>query len=135
MTDVNHVVLIGRLTRDAELKYTASGKAVSKFSIAVNKQRKVNDKWENSANFFEVNLWGQLGESLDRYLKKGKQVAITGELNQERWEDNNGYSKSKVTVTASTVQLLGGVSGSESRAGENNPSPPNDDGYTDDIPF
>ncbi|MDR0472341.1 MAG: single-stranded DNA-binding protein [Treponema sp.] len=135
MTDVNHVVLIGRLTRDAELKYTASGKAVSKFSIAVNKQRKVNDKWENSANFFEVNLWGQLGESLDRYLKKGKQVAITGELNQERWEDNNGYSKSKVTVTVATVQLLGGASGSESGAGENNPSPPIDDGYTDDIPF
>jgi len=134
MNDTNHVVLIGRLVRDAELKYTAAGKALSKFTLAVNEQRKVGDKWENDAGFFEVNLWGQLGESLDKYLKKGKQVAITGKLKQERWQQD-GYSRSKVIVTAVTIQLFAGASGNDAGAGENNNPPPSDDNYTDDIPF
>jgi single-strand DNA-binding protein len=137
MSDVNQVVLIGRLVRDANLAYTASGKAVSKFSIAVNEKRKAGDSWKDEAGFFDITVWGQLGESLDQYLKKGKQIAVTGKLTQERW-DQDGQTRSKVTVTASTIQLLNGSTNADSK-----PAPPQgsrtapsaDDDFVDDIPF
>ncbi len=75
MSDVNCVVLIGRLTRDAELKSTANGTAVSKFSIAVNRRIKKGEAWTEEANFFDVLLWGKQAESLHQYLFKGKAVA------------------------------------------------------------
>jgi single-strand DNA-binding protein len=144
VNDTNHVVLVGRLVRDAEIKYTANAKPVSKFTIASNESRKTGDGWERRANYFEVSLWGQLGESLNPYLRKGKQVAISGKLEQERW-DQDGYNRSKITVIASTVQLLGGTADNAEGQGPNNNSkgaappaneaPPADDGFLDDIPF
>jgi single-strand DNA-binding protein len=138
MADVNNVTLIGRLTRDAELKYTTNGKAVSKFSLAVNERRRAGDDWKDEAGFFEIVLWGQLGESLNQYFTKGKQVAVTGRLTQERWEQD-GQNRSKVTVTAATIQLLGGNSGNDGgfRQPQNAApaAPAGDDGFTDDIPF
>jgi single-strand DNA-binding protein len=114
MTDLNVVVMTGRLTRDAELKYTAGGTPVTKFSIAVNRRRKVNDQWEDEANFFDVALWGKQGETLSQYLVKGKQVGIAGELRQERWE-KDGQNRSRVEVVAETIQLLGGRDGGTPR--------------------
>jgi single-strand DNA-binding protein len=114
MTDLNSVVLIGRLTRDAELKYTAGGTAVCKFAVAVNRRRKANDRWEDEANFFDVALWGKQGEVLNQYLFKGKQVGIDGELRQERWE-KDGQTRSRVEIVANSVQLLGGRDGGTSR--------------------
>jgi single-strand DNA-binding protein len=139
LSDVNNVTLIGRLTRDAELRYTANGKAVSKFSLAVNDKRKVGDQWKDEAGFFEITLWGQLGESLNQYLTKGKQIAVTGKLTQERWEQD-GQNRSKVLVTAATVQLLGSPSGNNDSGKTHSqaapPSPPPDNGgFVDDIPF
>ncbi|QQO08075.1 single-stranded DNA-binding protein [Breznakiella homolactica] len=156
MADLNHVVLIGRLTRDAELKYTASGQAVCKFSIAVNRRRKSGDQWVDEANFFDIVLWGRQGESLNQYLVKGKPVAIDGELRQDRWEQD-GQNRSKVEIVANNIQLLGGSpgggggngggyesrsSGYQDRRGdapqERGPSGQDggaDDGFADDIPF
>jgi single-strand DNA-binding protein len=114
MTDLNHVILIGRLTRDAELKYTAGGTAVCKFAVAVNRRRKNGDQWEDEANFFDVVLWGKQGEALEKYLLKGKQVGIDGELRQERWE-KDGQNRSRVEIAANTIQLLGGKDGGTSR--------------------
>lgn len=111
MADVNFVVLIGRLTRDAELRYTSGGMAVCKFAIAVNKRRKQGEQWVDEANFFDIVLWGRLGETLNQYLVKGKQVAVEGELHQNRWEQD-GQSRSKIEINASNVQLLGGGQGS-----------------------
>lgn len=113
MADVNHVILIGRLTRDAELKYTSGGMAVCKFAIAVNKRRKNGEQWVDEANFFDIVLWGRAGESINQYLVKGKQVAVEGELHQNRWEQD-GQSRSKVEINATNVQLLGGGSGGAS---------------------
>lgn len=107
MADVNHVILIGRLTRDAEIKYTSGGMAVCKFAIAVNKKKKQGDQWVDEANFFDVVLWGKQGEALNKYLLKGKQVAVDGELHQNRWEQD-GQARSKVEINADNVQLLGG---------------------------
>jgi single-strand DNA-binding protein len=147
MVDLNHVVLIGRLTRDAELKYTANGQAVCKFSIAVNRRRKNGDQWEDEANFFDIVVWGRQGESLNQYLVKGKMVGVDGELRQDRWQQD-GQNRSKVEIVANYLQLLGGGSGggAASGGGSAGPAPErqnppaaggraDDDGFADDIPF
>ena len=143
MSDVNHVVLIGRLTRDAELKYTNTGFAVGKLSIAVNRRKKSGDTWTEEVNYFDVVLWGKTAESLNQYLIKGKQIAVEGELRQNRWEQD-GQTRSKVEISAIKIQLLGG--GRQSGGGEprqySNPAPinsnapePAGDDFEDDIPF
>jgi single-strand DNA-binding protein len=152
MADINHVVLVGRLTRDAELKYTASGQAVCKFSVAVNRRRKNGDQWEDEANFFDVVLWGKQGEAVNQFLLKGKTVGVEGELRQDRWQQD-GQNRSKVEIVANNIQLLGGNPGGgqgsgtgswQNNRGENAPRdtaapdtarPPADDHFTDDIPF
>ena len=148
MADINHVVLVGRLTRDAELKYTAGGQAVCKFSVAVNRRRKNGDQWEDEANYFDVVLWGRQGEALNQYLLKGKSVGVDGELRQDRWQQD-GQNRSKVEIVANNIQLLGGTPGGNqggahqgpgshgggwpAKGGEN--SHPPEDNFTDDIPF
>jgi single-strand DNA-binding protein len=149
MVDLNHVVLIGRLTRDSELKYTANGQAVCKFSIAVNRRKKNGDQWVDEPNFFDIVLWGRQGETLNQYLVKGKLVGVDGELRQDRWEQD-GQNRSKVEIIANNIQLLGGAPGGSSFGGSSSfgggssparqdsgpaPAPAGDDGFADDIPF
>ena len=151
MVDVNHVILLGRLTRDAELKYTAGGQAVCKFSIAVNRRKKNGDQWEDEANFFDIVIWGKQGETLNQYLKKGKMVAVDGELRQDRWQQD-GQNRSKVEIVASFLQLLGGggqgnyqdrqgsqqpsyESSQESSTESSTESRQNSSDFADDIPF
>jgi single-strand DNA-binding protein len=127
MQDTNICLLIGRLTRNAELKYTASGQAVTKFSIAVNRSVKDGDTWKDEANFFDITIWGKQGESLVNkdFLLKGKQVGITGELRQERWE-KDGQNRSKVGVVANHIQLLGGGNSGGNGDGMSRDRPPTD---------
>jgi len=105
--DINSVTIVGRLTRDAELKYTNSGSAVTSMGLAVNRSRKDGEQWVEEANFFDVSLWGRRGESLQQYLQKGTRIAVTGELRQERWEQD-GQKRSRVVIHANNIQLLGG---------------------------
>ncbi len=118
MTDLNHVAIIGRLTRDPDgISYMPNGNAVLKFSIAVNRRKKTGDQWTEEASYFDVTLFGKSAESLKQYLVKGKQVAVDGELRQDRWE-KDGQKNSKVYIVANNVQLLGGnQSGSGASAG------------------
>lgn len=106
MADTNSVVLVGRLTRDAELKYSAGGMAIGRFSIAVNYRKKAGDNWEDEVNYFDIVLFGKSAETLNQYLVKGKQVCVNGELRQNRWEQD-GATRSKIEVIANNVQLLG----------------------------
>lgn len=103
---MNSIVLIGRLTRDAEMKYTNSGTAISNFSLAVDKSYKKGEQKE--VNFFDIVLWGKVAESLNQYLTKGKQIAVQGELDQQRWQSSEGQNRSKIIINAKNVQLLGG---------------------------
>ena len=105
--DINVVVLVGRLTRDCELKSTPQGTSVCRFSIAVNRRKRTGDRWEDEVSYFDVVLWGKSAETLKPYLQKGRQVSIEGELRQNRWEQE-GKTNSKVEVVANNVQLLGG---------------------------
>jgi len=108
--DINQVILVGRITRDAELKYTASGTALCNFSIAVNRRAKKGDQWTDEASFFDLTLWEKQAENLNKYLVKGTQVAVQGELRQDRWE-KDGQKFSKVQVFVNNLQLLGSARG------------------------
>lgn len=109
-TDLNHVVLIGRITRDLDERsfgYVGNGQARANVSIAVNRSHKSGEQWVEEANFFDVTIWGKSAENLKPYLTKGKQICVDGYLKQDRWE-KDGQKFSKVAVVANTVQLLGG---------------------------
>lgn len=131
--DINNVVIVGRLTRDAELKYTSAGTAVSKISIAVNRSIKKNGQWQKEASFFDVTLWGKTAESLQKFLTKGTQVGVQGELVQQRWE-KDGQSRSKVEINCRTIQLLGSPKNSGSTASSTASNKPAEY-FEDDISF
>jgi len=110
MADLSIAVLVGRLTRDAELKYTNSGQPVCHFSVATGNRRKKGDQWVDETSFWDVDLWGKQAETLNQYLTKGKLVAVEGTMRQDRWEQD-GQARLKVIVNANSVQLLGGGQG------------------------
>lgn len=110
MTDLNTVILIGRITRDLDDKsfgYVGNGNARASVSIAVNRSVKKGDTWEDEASFIDVTIWGKTAENLQPYLTKGRQVVIKGYLKQDRWE-KDGEKKSRLSVVADNVQLIGG---------------------------
>lgn len=142
-SDLNSVALIGRLTRDAELKYGNSGTAICNLSIANNYSRKQGEQWVEEVNYFDAVIIGKRAEALHKYLVKGKQLGIAGELQQDRWE-KDGQKRSRVKVLVKDVQLLGGKSeGGNAQAPHG--SQPGDFGYSggessgadfeDDVPF
>jgi single-strand DNA-binding protein len=113
MTDLNVVTVVGRLVRDCgqqDFSYLQSGTAVAKISIAVNRSKKQADgSWVDEASFFDVAIFGKTAENLHPYLQKGKQVVIKGFLKQDRWRDKQtGENRSKISIIADEVQLLGG---------------------------
>lgn len=112
--DLNHVVLIGRLTRDLgsderSFAYLPNGTARANVSVAVNRSKKGADgSWTDEVSYFDITIWGKTAENLKPYLMKGKQIAVDGYLKQDRWE-KDGQKFSKVTIATNTVQLLGGA--------------------------
>ena len=112
MTDINHVVVVGRLTRDCgndqrEFGYLQNGNCRAHVSIAVNRAKKQPDgSWADEANYFDVTIWGKTAENLKPYLLKGTQIAVDGYLKQDRWE-KDGQRFSRVSIVADQVQLCG----------------------------
>jgi single-strand DNA-binding protein len=112
VSDMNSVVLVGRLTRDPELRYTPQGAAVAELGLAVNRRfvKKDGEKVEE-VSFIDVVAWNRLAETMAEYLKKGRQVVLLGSLVQERWQDKeSGQPRSRIRVQAQSVQFLGGGS-------------------------
>jgi single-strand DNA-binding protein len=146
MADINQVVLVGRLTRDVELKYTNTGFAIANMSLAVNRRAKKDDTWQDEVSFFNCVLIGKRAEALAQYLVKGKQLAVQGELRQNRWEQG-GQPRSRVEIFLNDIQLLGGryqeqgqegaFRRAENEKAEQYPSQeiPTADDFDDDIPF
>ena len=89
---MNVTIMMGRLVRDPELRYTASGKAVVNFSIAVQSFR------ENEPSFFDVVAFGRRAENVTNFFSKGDKILIEGHLKQERWVDRNGNKRSRVKI-------------------------------------
>jgi len=104
---LNRVVEIGNLTRDPELQYTPSGTAKCSLGVAVNRTYKnSNGEYVDDVSYFDIIAWGKLGETCHKYLTKGRQVAVEGRLQQDRWE-KDGQKRSKVFIVADSVQFLG----------------------------
>ena len=121
MTDLNHIVLIGRLTKDCgaderSFSYVGNGTAKAVVSLAVNRSVKKGEKWEDEVSFFDVTIWGKMAENLKPNLVKGKQICIEGYLKQDRWE-KDGKKESRVSITAEKVQLLGGGKNQQDNGG------------------
>ena len=109
-SDLNNIMLIGRLTKDPESKYLPSGSAVVEFSIANNYY--VKSKNSNEVNYFDVVAYNKFAETLAKHLTKGKQVVINGTLRQERWQDKDtNTSRSKIKIILQSIQILGSASG------------------------
>jgi len=142
--DFNRVMLIGRLTRDPELKYIQSGSAVANFSIANNKIYMTNNgEKKEDVSYFDCTAWGKMAETLVEYCQKGRRIAVEGRLQQRRWEDQEGNKRSKIEIVAENIQFLDGKSsadsiGNDSGADNSQPvgSTAGDNPFSDDnIPF
>jgi len=108
---VNKVILIGHLGRDAETKFTPSGVAVTKFSVATSRRWKDQQtgEWKDETDWANVVLWRQ--ENLANYLTKGKQIYVEGRLQTRSWDDKDGKKQYMTEVVADEVILLGGRGG------------------------
>jgi len=105
--DINRVTLVGRLTRDPELRHLPSGSPVLELGLAVNgRQQDSGGNWVDKPNFFDVKVYGNQAEFLSQHLQKGRRVGIDGRLDWRSWEAQDGGKRSKVDVVAQTVQFL-----------------------------
>ena len=130
---INQVILMGRLTRDPEVRTTTTGKTIASFSIAVDRQGQ-----DDQADFFDVTAWEKLGELVSQYLSKGRRCLIQGRLRQDSWDDKEtGKKRSKIEVVATDVTFLDGPNGDGggSSAGASQPRQNNksDDVVIEDI--
>jgi single-strand DNA-binding protein len=137
MASYNKVLLMGNLTRDPELRFTAGGSAVANFGIAVNRKFKQGDDWKEDVCFVDITVWGKLAENCTEYLSKGRSVFVDGRLNFSSWEAKDGQKRNKLDVVANSVDFLskpgggGGDSSGFSSGGSGDSQMPE----KDDIPF
>lgn len=110
MANVNMVILIGRLTRDPELRYTQGGTAVTEFGFAVNRKWKSSDGQDKEETMFiNIVAWARTAEVVCQYLKRGSSAYIQGRLTLDQWEDREtGKKRQQHKVTADFVQFLDG---------------------------
>ena len=100
---MNSIILIGRLTKDPELRYTQAGKAVCSFTLAVDRPYSGENK---EADFINIVVWNKVGENCAQYLKKGRKAAVQGRLQIRSYEDDKGYKKYITEVVANSVEFL-----------------------------
>ena len=139
---MNKVILIGRLTKDVELRYTQTNNpAVASFSLAVNRKF-VKSGEERQADFFNIIAWNKLAENISKYLFKGNQVAISGRLETRSWDDPNGQKHYVTEVIAEEIDFIGSKNKQNNEAILNSPTPINKNDDTsdficngDDLPF
>ena len=140
---INRVIISGNLTRDPELRSTASGLPVLGFGVAVNDRRKNQQtgEWEDYPNFIDCTVFGARAESLSRFLSKGAKVAIEGKLRWSQWE-REGQKRSKIEVIVDELEFMtsrGDSAGTGQASPAAVPSAPDVDVYSsvydEDIPF
>ena len=150
MAGINKVILIGRLGRDPEIRYTPDGRAIANFSIATSEEWRDKDSGEKKerTEWHRIVVFGKMGELCGQYLSKGRQVYLEGRLQTRSWE-KDGVTRYTTEIVANDVQFLGsrndqessrpatgGGGGGGSRGGGGDfPGPAYPDGQDDDIPF
>ena len=123
MNSLNSVLLEGNLTRDPELKYTPKGTAVCTFSIGSNRYFKQEEEYQEEVSYFDVTVWNRLAEVCKEYLAKGRGVRVVGRLKQDRWEDPQGKTRSKVHIVAEHVEFKPRPAEKADGAAAQNPAP------------
>ena len=133
---INRVALTGRITREPELKRTASGMAILNLGVAVNDRRKdpKSGEWGDYANFIDCVMFGTRAESISNYLHKGIKVAIDGKLRWSQWE-REGQKRSKVEVTVDDIEILTPKGEQPNSPQAQAPIEVSAEVYDDDIPF
>ena len=99
----NTVTLVGNITRDLELRYTANGRGVASFGLAVSRRYQVNGEWQEQTSFFNVVCWGTTGENAAASLGKGSRVIVTGRLEQREYQTRDGDKRTAVEVVADEI--------------------------------
>ena len=109
MGSFNRVILMGNLTRDPELRYIASGTAVTDIGLAINeKWKNANGEWVDEVTFVDVTLWARNAEVASEYLSKGSPLLIEGRLRLDKWQDkDSGQNRSRLKVVCDRMQLIG----------------------------
>ncbi len=128
-TNINRVILTGNLTRDPELRATNSGLNICSLRIAVNTRRKdgQSGQWVDEPNYFDVTVFGAQGENCERFLSKGRPVAIDGRLRWREWTDQaSGQKRQAVEIVADSVQFLGSGGGEGNGGGHSSFTPTSD---------
>src|SRR3954453_17190434 len=96
----NSVTVVGNLPRDPELRFTAGGKGIANFGLAVNRRYQVNGEWQEKVSFFNVTAWDQLGEKPAAARTQGTRIIVTGRLEQREYETNAGEKRNVVEIVA-----------------------------------
>ncbi|MBJ7292605.1 MAG: single-stranded DNA-binding protein [Ilumatobacteraceae bacterium] len=99
----NNITLVGNLTRDPELRFTATGRGVASFGIAVGRRYQVNGEWKEDTSYFNVTAWGQLGENASATLSKGMRCVVSGRLEQREYNNREGEKRSAIEVVADEI--------------------------------
>ncbi|HMO50117.1 MAG TPA: single-stranded DNA-binding protein [Kiritimatiellia bacterium] len=128
MSSMNHVIVLGGLTRDPELRHTGGGQAICKFSLALTDVYKdKSGKEVKSTCYVDIDAWGKLGETIAKHLRKGSQALVQGRLQMEQWDAKDGTKRTKLSLRAFDVQFMGRPSGviqeKEFEDGYESPSP------------
>jgi len=105
MNNLNSILLEGNLVRDPEISYTPKGAPVCNFTVACNRYYKQGEELEEEVSYFDVTVWNRLAEVCKEYLAKGRGVRVVGRLKQDRWEDPEGKTRSKVHIVAEHVEF------------------------------
>jgi len=118
-SSINRVVLVGRLTRDAELRTLPSGRSVCNLRIACNAMRKdAEGVYRERPSYFDVDAFGAIAENVSRYIRKGGRIAVDGRLEWREWVTAEGQRRQAVSVVADSVEFLDGPGGAGQRVGE-----------------
>ena len=137
MSDLNKVMLIGRLGKDPETRFTPNGKAVANFSIATSEKWKKDGEKQERTEWHNIVVFEKLAEIVGQYLTKGSQVYIEGKLQTRKWQDKQGNDRYTTEIVASQMQMLGGGRSQQERT--DSPSSDSSTAATDfddsDIPF
>ncbi|HEY1406734.1 MAG TPA: single-stranded DNA-binding protein [Spirochaetota bacterium] len=104
--DINRVFMIGRLTKDPDLRYTQGGTSVASFSIANNRSYTAQNERKEAVSYFNCIAWGKSGEVIAQHCKKGQRIGIEGRLQQRSWQDQSGQKRNTVEVVVENFQFL-----------------------------
>ena len=105
MSDINKVIITGRVTRDTELRYTPGGTAVSDVSLVSNRIWTKNGERQEDSTFVDITLWGKQAETLAEMLTKGRHIMVEGRLKLNSWETQEGVKRNKLVITAENINL------------------------------